>query len=451
MEGFADFYGQTSIHPLGIAMVLILAAAVFWAQRSIALLPLLLLATTVPMAQRLVVAGADFTLLRLLLLAYFLRIIFKGELRSLQRTPLDTAVILWVCSGTLIMTIHYGTLAAFVNRLGWSYDILLTYFAARCLLHTREDILELARYTALLSIPIAALFVLEWTTRYNIFSVFGGVHPITPMRLGRLRCQGPFAHAILAGTFWASMLPLIWMLWIEGGGRRRLCYLATGSVLVIVAATASSTPMLSVAAAFGAAGLFRFRHHRTQIWVGTLMVLALLHFVVMEKPVWHLMSRVDLVGGSTGWHRYVIFNAFVNHFSDWFLTGESNPRSWGVWQMRDITNQYILEGLRGGLLTLLMFLLVLGRAFGNVGKLLAAEETSGGKRDLKQEWIVWMIGVAVFVHVITFLGISYFAQMIVAFYLQLAIAGTLTARPTRAERKPGRRVRSPRPTVRTVE
>lgn len=125
MDGFAGYYGQTNLHPLAIAMVLILSVAAFSLQRSKALIPLLLMATTIPMAQRLVIAGVDFTLLRLLLLAYFLRMVFRGDWRGLQRTPLDLAVILWVCSGTLIMTIHHGTVGALVNRLGWSYDILL--------------------------------------------------------------------------------------------------------------------------------------------------------------------------------------------------------------------------------------------------------------------------------------------------------------------------------------
>ena len=427
MGGFAGYYGQTLLHPFALTAVLVLGLAVLVLSRRFALVPLLIAATTIPMAQRIVIAGADFTLLRLLLLAYLLRIVFRGEWREFRWSPLDTAIVLWVVSGTTIMTIHYGTTDALVNRLGWAYDILFTYFAGRCLLRNWADLITLSRFTAFLSIPIAAIFVVEWTTRYNMFSVLGGVPEVTTIREGRLRCQGPFAHPILAGTFWAALLPLIWVQWKENGRARSLVYISTVCALTIIVATASSTPVLSVGAAFIGLGLFLFRRQRKLIWIGLIVVAALLHFVIMNNPIWHLMARLDIADGSTGWHRFVIFDAFVNNFSEWFLTGESNPLRWGVWQMRDITNQYILEGLRGGLITLLMFLLVLARSFGNVGRSLAILESSESGRDPALEWKVWMVGVAILVHVVTFFGVSYFGQMIAVLYMQLAIAGAVGA------------------------
>ena len=102
------------------------------------------------------------------------------------------------------------------------------------------------------------------------------------------------------------------------------------------------------------------------MWVGLLALLASLH-LVMKAPVWHLMSRLDLTGGSTGWHRFKIFDAFVEHFSEWYMFGDLDAVSWEP-RMSDPTNQYILEGLNGGLLTLIAFLLVLTFAFGNVGR-----------------------------------------------------------------------------------
>jgi hypothetical protein len=48
------------------------------------------------------------------------------------------------------------------------------------------------------------------------------------------------------------------------------------------------------------------------MWVGLVGALAVLHFFVMQAPVWHLISRIDLIGGSTGWHRYIIFDAFLD-------------------------------------------------------------------------------------------------------------------------------------------
>src|SRR5690606_22754408 len=119
---------------------------------------------------------------------------------------LDTLVVLWTISGTVVLTMQYGTVAAFINRIGWSYDILATYFVGRTSLRSWEDIRSIAKTVAVMSVPVATAFLLEWATRYNMFSVFGGVPAETPIREGRLRCQGPFAHPILAGTFWAACL-----------------------------------------------------------------------------------------------------------------------------------------------------------------------------------------------------------------------------------------------------
>jgi len=252
--------------------------------------------------------------------------------------------------------------------------------------------------------------------------VFGGVPAETVMREGKLRCQGAFAHPILAGTFWASTLPLLWMLWKQEG-LHRWSIIGTAAVGVIIVACSSSTPMLSAVVAGGGLWLFRHRLRRKQMWMGLIVVLVALH-IVMDRPVWHLMSRVDLVGGSTGWHRFIIFDAFVNHFSSWYQTGDSNTEAWGVWQMRDITNQYMLEGLRGGLITLVFFLLVLLFAFGNVGRALKSLE---GTNNPQAEKFAWLIGVTILVHVFTFFGVSYFGQMTALLYVHFALAGTLSA------------------------
>lgn len=417
---------------MALAAILILALITLVVPRRYAVAPLLLSATTMPMAQRMVIAGADFNLLRLILLAYLARIIFRSEWRNLKWNSLDTLIVLWVVSGTIIMTIHFGTTDALVNRLGWSYDILLTYFAARCLIREWNDLIFLAKFSAFLSIPIAALFVFEWITRYNIFSMFGGVPFETRMREGRLRIQGPFAHPILAGTFWAAMLPMIWMMLKGPHSSRLLAYTGTACALLIVIASSSSTPLLSLGAALLAVATFPFRHYRKHIWVGLIILLITLHFL-MNNPVWHLMARIDFVGGSTGWHRYIIFDTFISHFPDWFLTGNHTPGEWR-WQMRDITNQYILEGLRGGILTLSIFLLVLITCFRYIGGHLKAS-VSFASEHTSYQWIAWLAGTGIFVHVVTFFGVSYFGQMIPLLFLQLALPSALHSEMSPTERR----------------
>jgi hypothetical protein len=418
--GFADYYGQTNLHAFALSFAILLGVVALFCSRRHAILPLLIAATTVPMAQRIVLAGADFTLLRILLLIYLVRVIVRGEARGYAWNRLDGWVLLWAGCGVIVMTLHHGTATAFLNRLGWAYDILLTYFVVRCLVRDWYDFLTLARGAALISLPIAAIFLLEWKTGYNAFAVFGGVPFETWIREGRLRCQGPFPHPIIAGAFWAAMLPIISSLFFSSAGDFRRGVAAAVAVLLIVLTTSSSTPILSLGAAGVGIAFFALCRYRRFIWVSVVVVLALLHFVVMKAPVWHLMARVDVFGGSTGWHRFVIFDAFIANFAKWYLMGEVDPESWGIWEMRDVTNHYVVEGLNGGLWTLLALIGVLVVGFANVGRVLRLNPPT------PTAWYAWMVGVALFVHVVTFFGIAYFGQMIVLLYLHLGLAGSLS-------------------------
>lgn len=435
MGGFAEYYGQTLMHPLALTFTVILGLAALWTPRRYALVPILLAATTLPMAQRVVIAGADFTLLRLLLLAYVIRILFRREWVGFAWNRLDSAVLIWVVVGATMVTVQYG-FDMVVNRAGWAYDILLTYFASRILIRHWYDFLTLAKATAIISVPMAAIFLYELATQKNMFHVFGGVSEFTWVREGRLRCQGPFAHPIIAGTFWAALMPLIWMLWRGEGQSRFFAIIGTLAGVTIIASTASSTPLLSSLAAVMGLSLFFLRGHRTKLWVGLFAAILILHFFIMKQPVWHLMARLDVVGGSTGWHRFVIFDAFVRHFSDWWLIGYATPTDW-AWQMRDITNQYIGQGINGGLSRLVAFIMVLVVAFANVGRALGQGAEADRSDRVSAEWHTWLVGVIAFVHVVTFWGLAYFGQMSTLFYLQLAFAGSVVGLAEQTEERAG--------------
>jgi hypothetical protein len=90
--------------------------------------------------------------------------------------------------------------------------------------------------------------------------------------------------------------------------------------------------------------------------------------------------------------------------------------------MRDPTNVYVSTGLTGGLLTLVVLLVVLIFAFGNIGRAL---KTRSVARSVKHQWICWCVGTAICVHAVTFLGVSYFGQMIVMLYLELSLASSV--------------------------
>ena len=164
----------------------------------------------------------------------------------------------------------------------------------------------------------------------------------------------------------------------------------------------------------------------------------------MSRPVWHLLTYIDLAGGSTGWYRYKLIDDFVRNFGDWCLFGTKSVAAWRQWGNNDTTNMYVLQGTTGGLVTLVLFLLVIGLAFRGLGRSDAFRAPARSQRLM-----AWAVGSMLFVHCVTFIGTSYFGQIHVLWFLTLAMATNLSAVTERARRmavyrRPQRLVR-PRP------
>jgi hypothetical protein len=83
-----------------------------------------------------------------------------------------------------------------------------------------------------------------------------------------------------------------------------------------------------------------------------------------------------------------------------------------------------MEGMRGGLLTMALFVAFISLSFSHVGKLVRAAGHDRGKLVLS-----WALGVSLFVHVTNFIAISYFGQMTFLWYLSLAMINSMTPAP----------------------
>jgi hypothetical protein len=285
-----------------------------------------------------------------------------------------------------------------------------------------------------ISVPVATAFLFEFATGTNLFSAFGGVPTRTVVRDGRLRCQGAFAHAILAGCFWAAAVPLMAARWWRGRVGKASAIVGVGCGGLIIVACASSTPVLGVLCGVLGAGMFLLRRRMRLVRWGVVTTLVLLA-IAMKAPVWHLIARVNVVGGSTGYHRYKLIDSAVNYFDEWWLFGTKSTAHWG-WLMYDVTNQYILEGVRGGVLTMTLFIATIALAFRRVGWLWRAAGT-----DRWRVAFAWALGVSLFVHCMSFVSISYFGQIIMLWYLSLALIAGMPMHAVR-RRATGRRAAS---------
>lgn len=409
---------QSRVDPIGLAVLLVAGIAQFLAPRKWAVTPMILVACLVPVGQRIALGGIDFNFVRLMVLFGWARLLVRGELKGFRLNALDLALILWACCTTAIFTAQQGSTGALINRLGSSYDAVGGYLFFRVFIRSWSDIARIGATLAVVSIPVVMFFTVEQFTGRNLFATMGGVPEETLFRNGRRRAQGAFSHPITAGCFWAAALPLIASLWWGGRGWRKIAFVGLIGAFGTIVMCASSTPVAAVgAAAFGAL-LFKMRKNLPVVRYSILFLLVVLHFI-REKPVWHLIGRIDIVGGSTGYHRYLLIDNWIRHFGDWFFLGVPDTTYWGH-QMQDVTNQYVLESVRGGFLTFAVFVTGILIAFNYVGK--AVRRVEGHKPRM---WLVWGVGVSLFVHTVSFFAVSYFGQIMLMWYLSLALAACL--------------------------
>jgi hypothetical protein len=252
----------------------------------------------------------------------------------------------------------------------------------------------------------------------NIFGFLGGIPLVPQFREGRIRAQGPFAIPILAGTFGATLLPLFVMLWKTKKAKSAAVLGAVFSTIIAVAA-ASATSIMGWAGGFIALCFWPLRKKmRTVRWV-LVIALICLNFV-MKAPVWFIITHFSLVGGSSNYHRAELIDMFVKHFWNWWLIGTNDNSSWG-WDMWDLANQFVAEGETGGLGTLICFIAIITICFKWIGR---ARKLVEGDRN--HEWVLWLLGAALFSNVVCFFGISYFDQTRFYWFTLLAIIPVAT-------------------------
>jgi len=433
-------YGQTGIHPLALAFSLAMGAWLLWARRDRAVLPVMLVLCLIPVAQRVVVASLGFNMLRILILLGWSRILYRGEARNIRWCRLDTVFVAYLASGTLAYVIREGNFGALIYRLGVIFDACGIYFMLRALLRSSTDVLRAALQMALIASLLGASMLVEYLTGRNFFAVFGGVDKFTVIFDGRFRCQGSFSHPIMMGSFGAGLAPILGMIAIGRQQQRALAGMGVAACFLIVATSASSGPILALLAAIAGCALFVIRNEMRLFRYGVAAVLIFLH-LVREKPVWQLIGRVSDLMGGTGYHRVKLIDGFLYNWHDWFWVGTSSTAGWG-WGLSDVTNQFVYEGVQGGIFNLLSLIALLTVAFQCVGSTVQRAERArhiSAKRRLGLQVLAWGLGVSLATHCISWISVTYFGQMTLIFQALLAFIATVYQTPELARgavRKP---------------
>jgi hypothetical protein len=408
-----------------ILFVLAAALALVLLPRRWAPVPLLAAACYMTLGQRVELGPFHFTVIRILTFAGVARVVVRRERPAGGFTRIDWLMLCWAVWAVCSSAFHEKPGETLVNHLGMVYNVLGVFFLIRCFCQSAEDVVGVVRFTAIILAPVALEMLFEQAAHRNLFAVFGGVEQIPDLRNGRLRSQGPFAHAILAGTVGAVCAPLMIGIWRK---HPLVAKIGLASCLLMVVASASSGPLASLIFAAIALVLWRWRHLTRQMRIAAVVGYVLLD-LVMKAPAYYLMARIDLAGGSTGWHRAALIEASIKHFSEWWLAGTDYTIDWmptGVpWSddHTDITNYYLGLGVKGGLLLMLLFMLILWTGFRNVGYTLQQQAGS----PVEDQFFVWSIGASLLAHAATAISVAYFDQSIMFIYLDLAVITSLWA------------------------
>jgi hypothetical protein len=418
----------SNVNDIGLFFTIAMGVLILVSPRRYAIIPLLMTALYLTQGQVVVVASLNFTMLRVMLLLGLLRIIVRNEISAIELNTIDKYFILFVISSIIVKTLLWQTSGEFINRLGYGYDALCTYFIIRSLVHNYEDIMQLFQTLAFIVVPLTIAMVIEMSTGRNFFSFFGGVPEFSELRSGRFRCQGSFRHPILAGTFGATIVPLFVAIWFKNGFRAKMISvigIVCGTFIMIAAN--SSGPLMAYL--FGLIGsltwIFR-KQMRLIRWGIVILLLALQLF--MKAPVWYLMARLAEIWGGSGWHRSELIDQAVRHFDEWWLLGTKNTLHWMDSQLAvnayniDITNHFVGIGVNGGLVSLVLFIMIIIHAYRSLGLVL----NSFNDKPIITGMLLWSMGVSLLTHIVSFMSVSYFDQIIVFFYLLVAMISGCT-------------------------
>lgn len=440
---FGGGAADTVMHPLSLVLMIIAVCMILIARRKNLIAPFLICAFLIPVGQMVVLGGVHLFVLRIILLFAIGRLIFE---RLSKRTrifrpkfgSLDTIFVVWaiVRAAAFVLLFSFQS-AAIVRETAILLDVLGAYLFLRFLIQNEEDIRIAIKVIAVVAAVVGICMVNEKLRSQNVFGYLGSF-PVAPqVRDGAIRAMGPFAHPLLAGSFGATSVPLLLWLWERGKGKFLAVAGWIGCTCMVICA-ASSTPLLAYVAGITAILFWPMRKHMRVFRWGIVLGLIILH-LVMKAPVWFLIARVDLTGASSSYHRAMLVDTFIRHFNEWWLFGTKGNESWGA-DMWDTSNQFIDEGVRGGIAAFICFIALICKAYGKIGMAIKT-----GKEDPHHKWLLWLLGASLTSHLVAFWGVTYFDHTQVVWFALFAIisAATTTRTPNWNQQLPNRGTPSP--------
>jgi hypothetical protein len=420
---------SSNIHPAVLVALCIAGVLILILPRKQVIYSFVFGSIIIPYYQNIVILGFHFPALRILIFLGWMRLIASGYLTDdaspLRRmNSIDKAMLLWVTSNVVMFTILWAQLGALTNQLGFLYTDLGTYFLLRFLIRDQDGIERAIKALAILCFGFGLMMLNEQLTGRNLFGLIGGVPLEVVMREGKLRSQASFLHPLLAGAFGGTLVTLFVGLWLRRRSARTTAAAGIIGGTMMAICSMSSTSLIAIVAGVFGLCLWPLRRRMRAVRWSIVTTLITLH-LVMKAPVWALIARIDLTGGSSGYHRYELIDQAIRHFSEWWLVGTKTQSLWG-WDMWDSIDWYVNVATSGGLITLILFVTVLVHSFKAIG---SARKAAALQRNRRGELFIWAVGATLFANVLSFIGICYFDQTIVMWLTFVAIIAALRVTP----------------------
>jgi len=307
-------------------------------------------------------------------------------------------------------------------------DTWFAYIVARFVVTDRATLISIIKCISVVLVPLAILGVIESVTGWQPFLPlfrfcpwYGGVGKILERRWGLSRAVGPFSHPILFGCGFVMFLPLIYYLRHEKNNWRVWGYVLSGVALIGALSSMSSGPWVMVIVV-----IFCMAMERQKRWVKLMLIFfasfCLFIGVASNRPFYHVVATYANPLGGSSWHRAKLIDCALEHFDEWYLLGygDRDP-GWGPslgMSATDVTNEFILNGVRYGILGIVVLWGVLTTAFRDLLHMYKKAQNP----EMKS--LSWVLGTILFSVMVTWMSVSFFGQLMPLFYCILGIIGS---------------------------
>ncbi|MBK8814687.1 MAG: hypothetical protein IPN42_03900 [Methylococcaceae bacterium] len=425
------------MNAVGAGILVILISIILFASRRWAVVGVMAGVIYLTQGQAIDLFGVNLYAIRVLGLCSFCRVIARKEFEFSKINGIDKL---------LLFTYGYRTLAFILNSNGspigaisLMLDVTFSYFAFRGLIRGIDDLVDFLRVFSILLGPYVALVSIEMLTMHNPFSYFGAVPESWVLRGDRLRCMGSFRHPSLFGTLGASFLPLYIGLVFTKNNRFNAT-MGIGFCLGIIFLSNSGGPLSFALIAVVGWLLWIIRKKMFLVRRMIAITFVLLVFF-MKAPIYYLPAKLSAITGGDGWHRSYLMEVAFRHFGEWWFAGMPilRTKDWFPYLVStggaDITNYYLDFGIEAGFVAMVIFVFFLIKLFQILGQALTIVR-SNSTEPSESEFLLWGLGVMLAGHLFNWIGITYFDQTYVIWFMQVATISTIAQASTKTSGVP---------------